>query len=256
MAVPILFDEVLFDPDIIGGEGGEVAVQSWPELANTVIRNPKTGVHKTNVNRFDAIEMPIVNMGLLNATQRAYLLNFWRGGYGSGVGFRMRLRHDFTVIDEVFGAGDGVTTIFYLKKTYTRPGVTARQDVRRIVKPVIDTVARLDNLGGDGGSVRLFEPAGSPARVIPSADALALGVPAFTIKVNNVATTAYVINNTTGKITFSVAPPNGHSLKWSGEFDVPAAFTQNTLNGKHDVNSEVQGIHFREILYPELGILI
>lgn len=257
MAVAYLFDEVLLDPDIFLKEGtGESPLSGWPEFANTVIQNPKTGVHKTNVNRFDPIENITVNIALLNNTKQPYFINFWRGGYGSGVGFRNRVAWDFTALDEVFAVGDGATTIFYLKKTYTRSGVTARQDVRRIVKPVIDTVARLQDLGLAGGSVRLYEPNGTTARVIPSPAAAVKSIPAFTIKVNNVATTAYVINNTTGKITFTVAPPNSHIIKWSGEFDTPMCFTGNGLQHTQDVTSKIQSVRMRELLPSELGITI
>jgi hypothetical protein len=257
MPTAYLFDEVLFDYNLYRvTEDGAAPLTGWPEFANTVIRNPKTGVHKTNVNRFDAIEMLSLNIKLLDEDDRAYLVNFWRGGYGSGVGFRLRVPYDFTAVDEVFGQGDGTETEFQLYKTYTRPGVTARQDVRAIVKPVIDTVARLDALGSPGGSVRLYEANGATARVIPSVAAIGLGVPGFTIKINNVATAAYVINNTTGKVTFSSAPANGAILSWSGENDIPAAFTGNSLPFTHDFTSEAQNVTFREILPVELGIVI
>lgn len=249
-----LFDEVLFNPELVAGTEGNVAITGGPELANADIFNPATGVHKVNVSRFDAQNIFTIPVILSSETARAYFNRFWRGGYGSAVGFRFRVPFDFTVVDEVFAQGDGTTTQFPLYITYTRPGVTARQDVRRITKPVIDTVARLTNLGGAGGSVRLYEANGATVRVIPSTAAQALGVPGFTIKDNGTPTTGYTINNTTGVITFTSAPPNGHILTWSGEFDTPMAFVGNSFQLEYDVTSKVQGLTLREILPVELGL--
>src|SRR5687768_9341100 len=112
MAVAHLFDEILLDPNVF-----QASLQGWPEFANTVIRNPKTGVHKTNVNRFDPTEVLTVNMALLTSTQRDYLIRMWRGGYGSGVGFRVRVIYDYTATLEAFATGNGVATTFQLYKT-------------------------------------------------------------------------------------------------------------------------------------------
>src|ERR1044072_1912979 len=125
MATPILFDEILLDPNVFTDEQSGGSFTGWPEFANTVIRNPKTGVHKTNVNRFDPTEVLTVNMGLLTPAQKAYLLNMWRSGYGSGIGCRVRVIYDYTATLEAFATGDGVKTQFQLYKTYTRPGPAA-----------------------------------------------------------------------------------------------------------------------------------
>jgi len=44
------------------------------------------------------------------------------------------------------------------------------------------------------------------------------------IKVNGVVTVAFTPNYTTGTITFASAPPNGHPVTASFEFDVPVRF--------------------------------
>lgn len=238
--MPSLFDECLLDPNLLTGATGS------PEFANTVIRNPASGVYKTNVNRFDPTEVLTIDMTLLTATEQAYLINFWRGGYGNAVGFRVRIPYDYFVTLEAFALGAVAATTFYLYNTYTRPGVTARQDVRRIVKPVNDTPAQLTNLGGAGGSVRLYEADGVTARVITRPFKIYFG--------DTEQTTGWTVNNTTGLVTFAVAPPPGTVIKWSGEFDVPMAFLPNSFNQKYDVSSEVQGLTLREILYSELGV--
>lgn len=247
MAVTYLFDEILLDPRIMLGTDGAPPISGSPELANTKPSNPGTGFRKVNVTRYDAIEVVNFDLNLLSRADLAYLLRIWRGGYGSAVGLRVRVPWDFTALNEVFGTGDGVTTQFNLVKTYTRPGVTARQDVRRIIKPVTNTNV--------SGGVTLYEPDGTTNRVIPSAAAAAQSIPAFTIKKDNVATSAYTINNTTGRVTFNAAPANGVVLTWSGEFDVPMAFADNAFPiTTFEVASEAKGVRFEEILYGNLGI--
>lgn len=240
MAVPIVFDEILLDPNVFTDERSGGSFVGWPEFANTVIRNPKTGVHKTNVNRYDPTEVLTVNMGLLTTAQRDYLIKMWRGGYGSGVGFRVRVIYDYTATLEAFATSNGVLTQFQLYKTYTRPGVTARQDVRAIVKPVVQ-VAKETN------SFQLYEPNGTTPRVQTQ----------FRIYRNGVElTTGWTANAKTGLVTFS-SPPAAGTLQWSGEFDVPMCFMGNTIPFKHDVTtSEAQNVSFREILPAELGIVI
>lgn len=240
MAVAYLFDEVLFDPNLYRVESGnDRELSGWPEFANTVIRNPKTGVFKTNVNRFDPIETISLNIKLLDEADRAYLVNFWRGGYGSGVGFRLRVPYDYTATLEAFALGDGAETDFQLYKTYTRPGVSAREDVRAIVKPVVQ-VAKETN------SFQLYEADGVTTRT--AAFKIYFGV--------TEQTTGWTVNAKTGVVHFTSAPGVGVVISWSGEFDIPAAFTGNTIPFQHGFTSEAQNVSFREILPAELGIVI
>jgi uncharacterized protein (TIGR02217 family) len=240
MAVPYTFDEILLDPDIFTAEAGSGSpLTGWPTYANTIIKNPKTGVHKTNVNRTDKIEVLTVNMALLTAAKREYFLNVWDGGYGSGVGLRVRVPYAYKVTDEVFGQGDGVTTVFQLKVTRGRPGVTARNNPHPIVKPVTNTNV--------SGGVTLYEPDGGSPRVIATP---------FVIKIVSTPTSAYTINNTTGKVTFTAPPANGAALKVTMEYDLPMAFVGNTIPFRHDVTSEAQNVTLREILPAELGLVV
>lgn len=248
MATPIRFDEILLDPNIFTDERSGGSFTGWPEFANTVIKNPKTGVHKTNVNRFDPLEVLTVNMGLLTPAQRAYLLNIWRSGYGSGYGFRVRVIYDYTATLEAFAVGDGVETEFQLYKTYGRLGPAANMaegaahpDVRAIVKPVVQ-VAKETN------SFQLYEADGVNARV---------HTPFKIFFGASEQASGWTVNAKTGIVTFAVAPTNGTVIKWSGEFDVPMAFTGNTIPFKHDVtSSEAQNVSFRELLPAELGLVI
>ena len=239
----ILFDEILLDTNIVvagGATGG-------PEYANTIARNPATGVYKVNVTRFDFQQVWNINTSLLTPAELAYFMEFWGGGFGSGYGFRAVVISDFWVIDEVLGPGNGVQTVFPLIKNYSRPGATHNYS-RRIIKPVVNAL-----LGGAG--VTLFEPNGTTTRAIPTARGVAAGVPAFVVKKNGAVVTNYTVDNTVGKITFATAPPAGHVVTWSGEFDTPMRFMMNGFSLKPDTSSDIQGLSLCEILPAELGII-
>lgn len=233
-----LFDEVLFDPELVATEAGQrFPISGSPEFANEFAFNPKTGIGKTNVGRFDEIRKITLKIALADVQDSDYFQRFWLGGYGSGVGFRFRYVPDYIATLQSFGVGDGSTIIYSLTKTYTRPGVTARQDVRRIIKPVTNTLV--------SGGVTLYEPDGVTLRVITTP---------LVIYVNDVPTVSYTINNTTGIVTFGFTPSVGATLKWSGEFDTPVAFMGNSYEHNFDVPSEINGIQLRELLPAELGI--
>jgi hypothetical protein len=154
---------------------------------------------------------------------------------------------DFYMIDQVIGTGNGSQTIFPIVKTYLRPGASHSYS-RRIIKPVVNSL-----LGG--GGVSIYEPNGTTPRVIPSPRGAGVGVPAFTVKLNSTPTSAYTVDNTTGKITMSSPPAGGVLVKVSCEFDTPCRFLQNSFQLKPDVgSSEVQGLQLCEILPAELGI--
>lgn len=240
--MPALFDEILLDPDFFtagGATGG-------PEYANTIVKNPATGIYKVNVNRYDFQQVWEMNVGLMEASDLDYFMEFWGGGFGSAYGFRAVIVSDFFCIDELIGTGTGSQTIFPLIKQYSRPGASHTY-VRRIIKPVV-------NLLTGGSSVTLYEPNGVTPRVIPSVRGIGRGVPAFTIKKQGATVTNYTVDNTTGIVTFSVAPPAGHVCTWSGEFDTPMRFMQNSFSLKPDVASDVSGLTMCEILPAELGI--
>jgi hypothetical protein len=193
-----------------------------------------------------------MKIALADAQKSAYFNQFWLGGYGSAWGFRFRYVPEYIVTQEVFAQGNGVTTTFQLLVTNNRPGAsavlrsgeTAISNVRKIYKPVVNT--HLTSVGSAGGSVTLLEPDGGSNRVIDTT---------FRIYVNGVeATSGWTVNNTTGIVSFSVAPANGAILSWTGEFDTPVAFIGNSYVHNFDVPSEIEGVELREILGPELGL--
>lgn len=240
MSIVTSFDEVLFDPGIISAGG-----MGSPEFANTIIRNPSTGIYKVNINRFDPIENWTVDLNLLSDAQREYTSRFWRGGYASAFGFRARIPSDYKAAAEVIGTGNGSNHDFLLTKTYNRPGTAGHANVRRIIKPV-------SNTNTSAGSVTLYEPDGVTTRVIPSVP----GGAAFQVFLNGVnQASGWTINNVTGALHFTTAPSVGVVVSWAGEFDTPMRMLQNSFQQKVDgVVSEIQGLNLVEILPAELGI--
>lgn len=242
MAVVSLFDEVLLDPDLFtagGASGG-------PQYANTIIKNPATGIYKVNVNRYDFQQVWDMQCGLLEPDDLARFMEFWGGGFGSAVGFRAVILSDFYVIAEVIGTGNGVQTVFPLTKGYSRPGGSLVY-TRRIIKPVVNGALV-------SPAFTLYEPNGVTPRVIPSVRGAGLGVPAFTVYKDAVSTTAYTVDNKLGKITFTVAPAAAVVVSWSGEFDTACRFLQNSFQLRPDVASDIQGLQLCEILPAELNI--
>lgn len=239
--MPTSFDDSLLDSSIMTLASGS------PEFANTLIRNPATGIYKANINRYDPVEVWTLEFALLNDTQREYLWRFWRGGFGSAYGFRVRVPSDWKATSEVIGTGNGSQTVFPLTKTYTRPGSSGHPNIRRIVKPAVTT-----NL--TSGSVTLFEPDGAGSRVIPHVGPPGTGQAFQVYKDNVIQPSGWTVKNTTGEITFSSAPANGVVISWSGEFDTPMRFMSNSFQGRVDVDSEIRGLTLCEILPAELGI--
>jgi hypothetical protein len=185
------FDEIIFDGSLITAQSATAS----PEFANTLIRNSATGVYKVNITRYDPQLMLTLDLRQISPEELEYFNNFWYGGWGSAYGFRLHWSGDFYAIDEVIGLGDGGTVVFPIYKSYVRPG-SSTPYVRRIIKPVTNTTT-------GGSSVTLYEADGTTSRVIPSIEGAALGVPAFTVKVNSVATSAYTVDNVQGIITLT-----------------------------------------------------
>lgn len=255
MAVLILFHECLLDPNLFSvPQGGKSPFVGGPLYANAHSANRQTGVVKTAVLRFDELEQGMVDLSLITPTHFDYLLNFINGGLGSGVGFRCRFPHFNSVtLETIAGPGgiqvpNGVLTTFKLYKSAIRPGITSLSNVKRITKPVVQAAK------ATGATLR--EPDGVTARKFVG-DASAPTYAANPFKIYFAAveqTTGWTVNVTTGIVTFSVPPPIGTVIKWTGSFDLPMAFTDNQFNLRMDVTGEAQGIGVREIGHVELGI--
>lgn len=245
MATPTRFHELLFDSGLFAREGESSPLTGFGSWANTHGKNERTGAFKTNVNRPFFLERLDLDLTLVrgNTDKLAYFLNFYHGGFASGIGFRCQSPWDYAAQGEVVGSIDaGQTKSFTLIKTYLRPGATDVECVRYITKPVATSHLA-------AGSVTLYEPDGQTARVvkIPFVPKVGGSTSGFT----------YTINNTTGELTIVSTTASG-VVTWTGEHDFPAAFMGNELSHKSvsDTVSRVSQVQIREIPYYELGITI
>lgn len=193
-----VFDETAILNDIIDYS----AISGGPEGSTTIVRSPLSGVSQRNVNRYDPLHRYAINTALLTPTQLNNLRAFFRCRDAQGRGFRLLDMTEFWAAADgtptspvgapnLFGTGDGSTTVFGLYKTYSSGGVTR---TRRIVKPISGTVAIYKN------------------------------------DVLQTVTTHYTIDHATGIVTFLTAPTNGHTLKWTGRFHVPVYFGADYFN--------------------------
>src|SRR5919205_2046749 len=159
MSIPIEFDHILFDPELVTAAAGQrVPISGTLKLANTDIENPFTGEHKVNVPRPDAVREVTMQVRQADLDDSAYFQNFWLGGFGSGVGFRLRYVPDYVVELEAFAETDGETTEFKLYKTQKRPGAE-RENVRRIAMPVCEAAQEKNGF-------QLLDPDGVHDRII------------------------------------------------------------------------------------------
>lgn len=242
MAVEILFDEILLEPNLftVGDSSGS------PELANTLGRAPGSGIMKVNITRYDPQHVWNVDLKMMTPSEGSfsnevdYFNNIWYGGWGSAYGLRVRIENDHIAQGEVLGISDGEigSRTWKLTRKYNRPGTTTHPYYRYICKPVVST--RLT-----AGSVTLYEPNGSDLRVIENA---------FHIYLDHTETTAYTINNTTGVLTLTSTPALGVVVSWSGQFDTPMQFFTNSFNMKNEFPAQITGLAMIEIMPAQLGL--
>ncbi|MEK6281882.1 MAG: hypothetical protein AABN95_16130 [Acidobacteriota bacterium] len=260
MAILIDFDECLLDPSLFSiAQGGQSPFVGGPEYANAHLPNKITGVVKTAVLRFDELERGTFDLSLLRPTHFDYLLNFINGGYGSAVGFRCRFPHfNSMTLETIAGPGgiqvpNGVLSTFKLYKSSIRPGITARSNVKRIIKPVVQAAKAT--------GATLYEPDGVTARKFvgdsnaPTYAALVFRLYHDTGGGNVEITTGWTVNVTTGIITYTTnIPATGTYVRATCSFDLPMAFTDNQFNLRGDIVGQAESVGVREIGHTELGI--
>lgn len=167
--------------------------------------------------------------GLKTISQLDDLTAFFRARRGKAIGFRFRDWSDFSsdnastlgsaanqadplamppqgqMTPITFGTGTAFATDFQLSKTYQSPGADD-PIVRALRKPVSTGTPQ----------------AADPNAVVRIYDATVLQVEG--------AGNDYVIDTTTGIVSFNVAPANGNDLTWDGLFDVPTRFDLDEMN--------------------------
>lgn len=216
------FVEDRFPLDIsFGASGG-------PQYRTTVVTTT-SGFETRTVNWSVARGKWNVSHGLKTIEQLDPLVAFYRARRGKAIGFRFRdwtdyasdmasvhgsvqqqadpltMPPDGSMTPIAFGTGTGVATDFQLSKTYQSPGGDD-PIVRDIRKPV---------------------SSGTPQAADPNA--VVRIYDAGTLQTEG-AGNDYVIDTTTGIVSFTVAPANGNALTWDGLFDIPVRFDTDEFN--------------------------
>lgn len=125
------FVETRFPTDISFGSSG------GPQYSTDVVIT-QGGYEQRNANWSQSRARYNVAHGVKTQSQLDTLIAFFRARKGRADGFRFKDWTDFQVNGQNIGTGDGTTTVFQLKRTYTSGSVT---ETRTITKPVAGTVA-------------------------------------------------------------------------------------------------------------------
>lgn len=211
-----VFDETAVLTDVIDYS----AISGGPEASTTIIRSPFSGVSQRNVNRLDQFNRYSIATALLTQAQLNNLRAFFRCRDGMGRGFRLKDWSEFWAsADGTPQAPIGTPMQFGAGDgvatdfgLYKRYVSAGVTRERRIVKPVSGTVAIYKN------------------------DVL--------------QSSGYSIDYATGIVSFGAAPANGHTLKWTGHFDVPVYFAADWF--QVELNDAVSAISYQNLPMIEI----
>jgi uncharacterized protein (TIGR02217 family) len=156
-----------------------------------------------------------IGYGINDTSDLAAVIALFRAVRGKAYAFRFRDWSDYTATTEAFGTGDGTTTDFQLKKTYSSYDDTptlVRSFVREIKMPRTTPITIYDN-------------------------AVAVSAANYDLE-------------TGGIISFDTPPTAAHALTWTGEFDVAVRFDIDKLpvSMTMDTFGSIRGIRIVEVL--------
>jgi len=184
----------LLDPRIsYGFVGGPTFVTQRVELPSgkvrrSIIRDQPTYRYSLDYNAIS------VDGSVSTAAAYSTLVALFNRTRGSKA-FRFKDWLDYTLTSELIGTGTGALTTFQMTKTYG--ALDGDQLVRTLTKPVTTATA----FGYDDRTV-------------------------VSVYINDVLDATAAVSATTGIITPTTTPPNGHTVKVSGHFDVAVVFDQ------------------------------
>jgi uncharacterized protein (TIGR02217 family) len=169
---------------------------------NTTLVISDSGQEYANINWENSRHEFNVAMGVRSMSELSDLIRFFHLCRGRAHQFRYKnwldykscdVEDNITPYDQVFGVGDGVESEFQLIKRYELYGISSLTLEYIIKKPVPNTVIVAIN--------------------------------------NNIKTinVDYVVDTTTGIVTFTTIPSVGDVLTWGGEFDLPCRFDVDEL---------------------------
>lgn len=138
----------------------------------------------------------------LDEAEKDAVISFFHVAAGKANGFRKRDWTDFELTRGLIGTGNGVTTAFQLKKTYTVGGQSVTVNIR---KPVTASVVDYQNVAQEN-TVKIYT--GSPLAEM---------------------TSGWTVDHTTGIVTFSSAPGGGAAIYADCDFDIPVRFDTDSI---------------------------
>jgi len=182
---------------------------------STSVFEAHAGLEQRSANWSTARHVFNIGLGIRTRADMDTVREIFYLARGKYSGFRFKDWCDYKITSGNIGTGNGATTVYDIVKKYTVGSYTY---TRRILKPVSGTVS---------------------------------------ITVNGVAKTEgvdYTVDYTTGEVTFSVAPSNGHAIVITCEFDVPVRFDTDEMFPTHAGydSEEMSSVKLIEILYDEL----
>jgi uncharacterized protein (TIGR02217 family) len=165
---------------------------------NTTVFEATSGFEQRNINWSTSRAKYDVSHGIKTKDDMTVIVDFFMAMRGKAYAFRYKDWADFQIANQQIGTGDGANRVFQLIKVYADP-LALQSFTRTIKKPV-------------NGSLTTVLVAGAP-------------------------TTQFVLDYTTGILTFNVghAPTAGQSVVIGYiEFDVPVRFNVDELNIRQD----------------------
>lgn len=129
------FHEVRFPDDISkGSSGGPERVTDIVELVS--------GYEERNTTMANSKRVYDAGMGLRNVNDLHDVIEFWEARLGQLYGFRWKDWADYkscktrntpAFTDQLLGTGNGVQTVFQLKKTYSSGGFSYERTIKKLV---------------------------------------------------------------------------------------------------------------------------
>jgi len=159
----------------------------------------KSGFEGRNANWSNSRYKYNAGMGVRDETELDDLVDWFNAMQGRAHGFRFKDWTDFssagssgtvTFSDQAIGTGDNAEVAFQLIKNYTQGSLTRTRDIKKPISATIKVAV---------AGVEKFNPAD------------------------------WTVDDTTGIITFGVAPAGAAAITAGYEFDVPARFDSDTL---------------------------
>jgi uncharacterized protein (TIGR02217 family) len=128
-----IYSEARFPPML------SIRCAGGPVFSTSLIEN-FGGFEQRNINWQNARMRYNIAPAIRSYEDMSTIINFFRAHKGRAIGFRFKDWIDFKATGALVEIADGSSNEFLLCKRYNIEGIEGAEDIRRINKPVIDTV--------------------------------------------------------------------------------------------------------------------